>query len=137
MVTRQSYQALLRCRAEIILFPTVTVTMSRLLGDSEDLEDQEDHCSTRTVVLPRSKLIGAVCLLVINLVVIACIVTVVVTDDRRKAQTAVQTTPINNSELPTKYSRTSSSNNSSVIPVIHEEKTSNASEELKGKLGQR
>merc|ERR1711963_1050103 len=112
-------------------------TMSRLLGDSEDLEDQEDLCSTRTVVLPRSKLIGAVCLLVINLVVIACIVTVVVTDDRRKAQTAVQTTPINYSELPTKYSRTSSSNDSSVIPVIHEEKTSNASEELKGKHVQR
>merc|ERR1711973_199504 len=103
----------------------VTVTMSRLLGDSEDLEDQEDHCSTRTVVLPRSKVIGAVCLLVINLVVIACIVTVVVTDDRRKAQTAIQTTPIDNTEfveLPTKYSRTSSSNDSSVIPVIHEEK---------------
>merc|ERR1712189_116827 len=117
-----------QCRAEIIVFPTVTVTMSRLLGDSEDLEDQEDLCSTRTVVLPRSKLIGAVCLLVINLVVVA--------DDRRKAQTAVQTTPINNSELPTKYSRTSSSNNSSVFPVIHKEKTSNASEELKGKLGQ-
>merc|ERR1711915_1071165 len=123
-----------------IIFPTVTVTMSRLLGDSGDLEDQEDLFSTRTVVLPRSKLIGAVSLLVINLVVIACIVTVVVTDDRRKAQTAVQTTPINTSgfvELPTKYSRTSTSNNSSVIPVTPKEKTSNASEELEVSLVQR
>merc|ERR1712156_372488 len=123
-----------------ILFLTVTVTMSRLLGDSGDLEDQEDLFSTRTVVLPRSKLIGAVCLLVINLVVIACIVTVVVTDDRRKAQTAVQTTPINNTgfvELPTKYSRTSTSNNSAVTRVIHEEKTSNAPEELEVSLVQR